>query len=170
MLAVYLALLPKSNAFPQQTPRDAAYTFVPSVERDEEDDLVDEHAPVQTSSASQHVPPYASSQAATTKQSLTTQQKMALARPLFFPFMIPLFVVYFAEVSVSSFLISKGIQGGAQVTDTHQCPAVHCQYWSRADSPLSHSKPCEASSFGKHHQALERLCVALQNHANNVVG
>ena len=100
MLAVYLVLLPKSDAFLQQASSDAAYTSVPSVDQDEDDDLVDEHAPVQTPNASQHLAPFASSQAAITKQSLSTQQKMALARPLFLPFMIPLFVVYFAEVRV----------------------------------------------------------------------
>lgn len=98
MLAVYLFLLPQSKAFTQQDSHTAAYTSVPSVDQDEEDDLVDEHAPVQTPDASRHLVPASSSKASITKQSLTTQQKLALARPLFLPFMIPLFVVYLAEV------------------------------------------------------------------------
>lgn len=35
------------------------------------------------------------------KPSLSTKEKLDLAKPLFMPFMIPLFVVYFAEVSAS---------------------------------------------------------------------
>ena len=110
MLAVYLVLLPKSDAFLQQASSDAAYTSVPSVDQDEDDDLVDEHAPVRTPNAFQHLTPFASSQAAITKQSLSTQQKMALARPLFLPFMIPLFVVYFAEVCLWLRVESVGLR------------------------------------------------------------
>lgn len=109
---VYFLLLPKSTIFRQQastsympisTTEDEA-TMEPSQpnsrtaarEQDEDEDTVDDTATVLMPAS-----PGAGllDNHAILKPSLSTREKMELARPLLMPFMIPLFVVYFAEVS-----------------------------------------------------------------------
>jgi hypothetical protein len=42
------------------------------------------------------------------KARLATSEKLAVAKPLFLPFMIPLFVVYFAEVICFPSILQRG--------------------------------------------------------------
>lgn len=84
----FFALLPKSGAFAAST--QAAYSALPTADADED---VNEDEPI-------HAEAHASaSRVSLTKPRLSTKQKLEIATPLFLPFMIPLFVVYFAEVS-----------------------------------------------------------------------
>ena len=88
MGVVFFALLPKSDAFGSNG--KTAYTAVPA--SDEADD-VNEDEPTESDA----VP--STNRFSLTKPRLTTKQKIEIAKPLFLPFMVPLFVVYFAEVS-----------------------------------------------------------------------
>ena len=88
MSLVFFALLPKSNAFTSGI--KASYSAVPTQDQDE-DVHDDEPTEVDASTAASRV--------SLTKPRLSTRQKLEIAKPLFLPFMIPLFVVYFAEVS-----------------------------------------------------------------------
>lgn len=83
---VYFFLLPASYAFRNTT---VEYAAVPTTDEAESDEVDDIEPTVTTPEA-----------LSIAKPSLSTAQKLELARPLFWKFMIPLFVVYFAEVGL----------------------------------------------------------------------
>lgn len=109
---VYFLLLPQSTIFrSQSTPYMSVSTSEddneittsqtsnrPStiVHEEEEDDNVDDTAtimlpPTPGTGMLDNISPVL-------KPNLSTKEKMEIAKPLFWPFMMPLFVVYFAEV------------------------------------------------------------------------
>lgn len=94
---VYFLLLPKSDAF--QSSSSPTYSAVPTNEDHENGagDLVDE-SETRSDSGLDGIDSKLS------KPRLPMKQKMDLAKPLFFPFILPLFIVYFAEVCHGNFL------------------------------------------------------------------
>lgn len=119
MAASYFLLLPKSSAFRTASKGTLDHRYIPvaaveeqpdgtssadsrrrpqngreEVAYDVDDDEVDDTAPVS--------PGIMPESMALTKPRLSPSEKLKLARPLFLPFMIPLFVVYFAEYTVNT--------------------------------------------------------------------
>lgn len=89
MALVYFTLLPGASTF--SAGQGQKYEAVPEADDEEESDIDDASRPVIVSAPVLEA-------ASIVKPALSMQQKLRIAQPLILPFMLPLFVVYFAEV------------------------------------------------------------------------
>ena len=133
MGVVYFLLLPKSNAF--ITTGTVEYrTISTSEEHPLEDDILGDVASIAQSAYNEPA------SVATARFSI--RQKVELAKPLFLPFMLPLFVVYFAEVFV------RPQYGRANNTDLQ---SVHRQHRCLTHSSIPLAFQGSTSYSGFHH-------------------
>lgn len=151
MGVTFFALLPKSNAFAAST--EQAYSAVPI--QDDGDELVNEEEPTEVDAST------STSRVSLTKPRLSTKQKLEIARPLFLPFMIPLFVVFFAEVRQLSENHQSTANTATQYTvNTGVSPTLLYPIPDRSQHPILGGIIRKLSDCGFCNSLVSRICGA----------